>query len=282
MRTMAFSTEHVSANNLESLLFILFLLIFAVAAAIHVWNTGVASGRKKPKLLLDCIMIITSVVPPELPMELSLAVNQSLIALSRQAIFCLEPFRIPAAGKVSVGWMWWRCLLRACFFVRLTSAASTRRGRLRERIWSLKDWQDWVGLLMRFELISRVFCYFVTKRFPNFSDDLNKLHASNQIPNATALVINTCHSLVLIDGRLIGDPMEKTVMETMKWDMGAGGVLSSPDQKYRFKIQRRFPFSSALKRMAVISSCEAAVPSSVSATLPPSKGKKPTKPLLVR
>ncbi|PPQ99954.1 hypothetical protein CVT24_009533 [Panaeolus cyanescens] len=102
VRTMIFSTERVSANNLESFLFIGFLLIFAIAASWYVWTKGIERDLKKSKLLLDCILIITSVVPPELPMELSLAVNASLVALSKFAIFCTEPFRIPFAGRVDV------------------------------------------------------------------------------------------------------------------------------------------------------------------------------------
>lgn len=100
---MIFSTETVSANNLESFLFIAFLLVFAIAASAYVWVKGlspcigssiasllnvvrvigVEQDRKRSKLLLDCVIIITSVVPPELPMELSLAVNASLVALSK-------------------------------------------------------------------------------------------------------------------------------------------------------------------------------------------------------
>jgi manganese-transporting P-type ATPase len=80
MRTILFSTERVSVESKETYLFLLILLMFALAASYYVLTEGLKDpDRSKYKLILRCIIIITSVVPPELPMQLSMAVNYSII-----------------------------------------------------------------------------------------------------------------------------------------------------------------------------------------------------------
>ena len=54
VRTMIFSTERVSANNLESFLFIGFLLIFAIAASWYVWTKGARPAPIYPEMRLQC------------------------------------------------------------------------------------------------------------------------------------------------------------------------------------------------------------------------------------
>ncbi|TDH72579.1 hypothetical protein CCR75_003885 [Bremia lactucae] len=87
MRTILYSSQRVTANNLEAMWFIVLLLNFAFAAAAFVLSQGMNDPtRDQFKLFLHCIMIITSVVPPELPMELSLA------KCSELEIICSEKF----------------------------------------------------------------------------------------------------------------------------------------------------------------------------------------------
>ncbi|WVF71386.1 hypothetical protein IAT40_006190 [Kwoniella sp. CBS 6097] len=215
VRTMIFSTERVSANTFEAFLFIGFLLIFAIAASAYVWIKGLERGMAKGKLLLDCVLIITSVVPPELPMELSLAVNASLVALQKFAIFCTEPFRIPFAGRVDV----------CCF--------------------------DKTGTITGEDLVVEGIAGVE-------SSDPKKLIPVTETGKNTTLTLAAAHALVLLeDGTIVGDPMEKTTLSALDWKLSKGDNISPNSKdaphKSQINIRRRYQFSSALKRMSTIS-----------------------------
>jgi cation-transporting ATPase 13A1 len=101
VRMIENSQANVSGDVRDTVLLLLFLLIFALSASGYVLVKGMQDGTKsKYQLLLHCILIVTSVIPPELPMQTALAVNSSLMALMQLHVFCTEPFRVPVAGKV--------------------------------------------------------------------------------------------------------------------------------------------------------------------------------------
>jgi manganese-transporting P-type ATPase len=232
VRTMIYSTERVSANNVEALWFILFLLVFALAASWYVWQEGVQKDRKRSKLLLDCVLIVTSVVPPELPMELSLAVNTSLAALSRYAIFCTEPFRIPFAGRVDI----------ACF--------------------------DKTGTLTGEDLVVDGIAGLSLGKKGVASERDGAQSTLTKVPDCgiqTTLVLATAHALVKLDeGEVVGDPMEKATLTSLGWTLGRNDTLSSKASTSvkhsntpsapadTVQIKRRFQFSSALKRQSSV------------------------------
>lgn len=61
---------------MDGYVIVAFLLIFALISSAYVLINGLDNEtRDKNKLFLRCILIITTVVPPELPMILSIAVN---------------------------------------------------------------------------------------------------------------------------------------------------------------------------------------------------------------
>ena len=223
VRTMIYSTERVSANNAEALLFILFLLMFAIAASWYVWTEGVQKDRKRSKLLLDCVLIITSVVPPELPMELSLAVNTSLAALGRYAIYCTEPFRIPYAGRVDV----------CCF--------------------------DKTGTLTGEDLVVEGIAGLNSTKAGN--EKLKKVENAGR--ETTLVLATAHALVKLDEGEVVGDPMEKATLAALGWALGANDLLSSKatgashgssfaSPAGSVQIKRRFQFSSALKRQSSI------------------------------
>jgi len=103
MRVILFSQDRVSVESPEVYLYLLILLVFALISSYHVLTVALLDpDRSRYKIMLRCVLIITNVVPPELPMQLSIAVNYSIINLIKKQVFCTEPFRIPFAGKIDV------------------------------------------------------------------------------------------------------------------------------------------------------------------------------------
>ncbi|KAL3655459.1 putative manganese-transporting ATPase pdr2 [Castilleja foliolosa] len=210
MRTILFSTERVTANSWESGLFILFLVIFALIAAGYVLKKGLEDPtRSKYKLLLSCSLIITSVIPPELPMELSIAVNTSLIALARRGIYCTEPFRIPFAGKVDI-----------CCFDKTGTLTSDDM-----------EFSGVGGLTEEEDLETEV----------------------SKVPDRTLEILASCHALVFVDNKLVGDPLEKAALKGIEWTYKSDEkAISKKGGGNIVQIVQRHHFASHLKRMAVV------------------------------
>ncbi|CAO2833629.1 unnamed protein product [Amaranthus hypochondriacus] len=210
MRTILFSTERVTANSWESGFFILFLVVFAVIAAGYVLKKGLEDPtRSRYKLILSCSLIITSVIPPELPMELSIAVNTSLIALARRGIFCTEPFRIPFAGKVDI-----------CCFDKTGTLTSDDM-----------EFSGVVGSTESMELESDM----------------------KRVPGRTLEILASCHALVFVDNKLVGDPLEKAALKGIDWSYKSDEkAMPKKGNGSPVQIVQRHHFASHLKRMAVI------------------------------
>lgn len=102
MQMIEFSSQAVSADSKETGAALLILLVFALISAGYVFKRGMEKGdRTTHELLLKCIIIVTSVVPRQLPVQMALAVNHALMSLLGEGIYCTEPYKVPEAGKVT-------------------------------------------------------------------------------------------------------------------------------------------------------------------------------------
>lgn len=122
IRMIEYSSEQVQSDTKETLALLGLLLGFALLAAAHVMSEGLKAGKRSQyELVLRCVLIITRVVPPELPLQTAMAVNTALMTLMKAQIFCTEPFRIPYGGRVDA------CLFdkvssRRCYFLNPNKA----------------------------------------------------------------------------------------------------------------------------------------------------------------
>ena len=213
-------------NLRQSVMMILLLLVFAIIASGFVLKQGLESGtRSRYELLVHCILIVTSVVPSDLPMQLALAVNASLMYLMKLQVFCTEPFRVPMAGK-----------LDSCFFDK-TGTLTTDRLQA-------------VGVVAR------------DGAGAGPSKGERALTPAAAAPLKVARILAGCHSLLKVDGKMLGDPIETEAMSAIKWEYNheiqtaapssKGGATFPYSAQQQIRIIHRYHFASKLQRMSSI------------------------------
>ena len=288
VRMIEHSQTSVGGDTRDTALLLLFLLIFALSASGYVLIHGMRDGsRSKYQLLLHCILIITSVIPPELPMQTALAVNASLMTLMKMQIFCTEPFRVPIAGKVDT-----------CVFDKtgtLTTDELVAVGVVSPAMTSKELRREHDLAIAKLEKLSeekQKAARHVASSGPppkngvgvngaaaatKEESSLSSAATAGMTPIREAspemmLVLGACHSVVLVDGKPAGDPLEVASLRAIRWEMSPKvsdtarpkpelaverplkvSTLDSGDVPLsQVKILARHHFNSKLQRMSVV------------------------------
>lgn len=222
IRTILFSVDSTMDINREAIYCLFVQQLFAIVSASYVLYEGLKNqDMPRSKLLLNIIIILTSVVSPEQPMEQSMAVNASQNALIKLRITCTEPFRIPFAGSINY----------VCFDKTgtLTSDEFTLLGiyvpNKINQITSLDDLPSIVRIILGS-------CHGLTYMTSNNSNN-NK---DEQIGDPIEKIL-FCSS-----GCKFSTP--KTIITTNKDDIN--------ESLYQINILNNYPFSSEKKRMSCL------------------------------
>lgn len=203
--------------------------------------TKAQRGLSAGAIALDALDLITIVIPPALPMAMTVGILYALQRLKHHKIFCISPRSINISGVLN-------CI---CF---------DKTGTLTE------DGLDMKGVVP-------------VSRSSGTEAKLCQMTTPDMLPHDHLLyAMAACHSITIINLQMVGDPLDLKMFESTKWvldepglddtnkyDMMMPSVVrpSAPDvvisnenvetePPLEVGILRQFPFSSSLQRMSVI------------------------------
>lgn len=210
-----------------------FIRYLSILAAVGFIYTVILKAQRNVPLsdiLLKALDLITIIIPPALPMAMTIGVIFAQTRLKSANIYCISPRSINISG----------CINCVCF---------DKTGTLTEDDLNFSEVVP----------VDHTACLFQSP-----------IHDLKQVkPSSLIKCLATCHSLTIIDGGITGDPLdqkmfaatswsleEPAVDDTAKYDLLAPTVVkpfnSNPDGSDDVGILRQFPFSSSLQRMSVV------------------------------
>ncbi|XP_021249013.1 probable cation-transporting ATPase 13A5 isoform X3 [Numida meleagris] len=198
-----------------------------------IYTVCVFTYHKKPvaDVVSMALLLLTAAVPPAIPAALTTGTVYAQRRLKKKKIFCITPQRINICGQINL----------VCF---------DKTGTLTE------DGLDLWGILP-----SEGSCFQKIHKFPS----------STPLPwGPVCGAMVSCHSLVVLDKKIQGDPLDLKMFEGTHWEIEesstawdrAGaidacivrpGPNASSAPVEGIAILHQFPFSSGLQRMSVVS-----------------------------
>nr|XP_019578729.1 PREDICTED: probable cation-transporting ATPase 13A4 isoform X2 [Rhinolophus sinicus] len=186
----------------DAIRFLLCLVGIATIGMIYTLCVYVLSGEPPEEVVRKALDVITIAVPPALPAALTTGIIYAQRRLKKRGIFCISPQRINVCGQLNL----------VCF--------------------------DKTGTLTRDGLD----LWGVVPCDKNGFQEVYSFASGRALPwGPLCAAMASCHSLILLNGTIQGDPLDLKMFEATTW-VPVEGIA----------ILHQFPFSSALQRMTVI------------------------------
>ncbi|CUM63638.1 uncharacterized protein PRCAT00001220001 [Priceomyces carsonii] len=217
----------------DSFKYIGFMTLIAAMGFIYSTYNFIQLGISKKVMTLRALDIITIVVPPALPATLTIGTTFAINRLKRLQIYCIAPTKINIGGKLDV----------LCF---------DKTGTLTE------DGLDVLGAHLTKSASGRKEIIF--EDIKSSPKDLSKIHSlkDHELNNGLYLLgcMATCHSLKLLEGELLGDPLDYKMFSFSGWKFEETGtgfqVYPDYNRSEGYCVIKEFEFISSLRRMSVI------------------------------
>ncbi|TNJ28162.1 putative Cation-transporting ATPase 2 [Giardia muris] len=220
IRKILFSDERSGGMNRDSYIFLGIMAVIACMAAVHTFVRGYRTHISAiSKLILESLIVFVSVIPPELPMEISMILSTSLQELRKVFIYCTEPIKVMNAGKLQV-----------CCFDKTGTLCS--------------DEVELEGVVMSGTKPTITAFSKISMHGPLDSCEM-QVH----------LALAAAQSLFLYENQLFGDPFERSVYASntcYKLSSNTRVVVECPTGPLTVDIIKRHAFSSQVKRMSVV------------------------------
>ncbi|GAA5795327.1 hypothetical protein HPULCUR_000683 [Helicostylum pulchrum] len=211
VRTMLFPKPNNFKFYRDSFRFIGVLSVIAFVGFLISSVNFIRLGIDSTTMILRALDLITIVVPPALPATLSIGTSFAISRLKKLGIFCISPPRVNIGGKID-------CM---CF---------DKTGTLTE------DGLDIHGIraIMTMPDGRKLFdkeCKSVAHVDATVDDAMESSTQARILRTMT-----TCHSLKIVSGELLGDPLDLKMFEFTRWELEESGGASSMGLKPRSEL----------------------------------------------